>query len=173
MSIETCTTCGSSWDASVQARCPDCQARAWAQTPDLVRPKHDPGSVTWVQPDFRSVITPEFTRGSSTELLHIACTGTVFRSVKFAGKLCVFAPAPAGTGAGSAILPGGSAPSYSLDGYLIADPTGSAHIYAQDQTRFSQEVSAGSYVPMPRCAAGSCDNLALPTGTWCVQHHRP
>lgn len=168
-----CKTCGSAWDAALQAHCPECQASTWAQTSDLVRPKHDPGSVASAHAYFRSVMTEEFTNGSVAYLLDIASTGTVFQSMNHAGKYCVFAPAPAGTGAGSTIFAGSVAPSYALDSYLIADSIDSPHIYAEDQARFLHGISAGSYVPLPQCVAGSCDNLAMPKSNRCVQHTYP
>jgi hypothetical protein len=173
MSNLTCKSCGTMWDGASQAQCPMCLTRTWTQAPDFVRSKHDPRSLGSISSQFRSVMSGEFMQGSVDQLLYAANNGTVFQSLYHGGKYCYLAPAPVGTPAGSAVPAGGTVTSTALDNFVIADLTGSPHIYAESQTRIRQGINAGSYIPLSHCIEHNCDNLALPGDHKCARHVQP
>ena len=173
MSILVCKACGHQWDGASRPECPVCLSTNWAHTLNFVRPKHDPRMLSSSEPSFRSVMSGEFMRDSTDYLRHIASSGTVFQSLRHDGRYTYLAAAPTGTPAGSAVPPNGTVPSYALDCFVVADPKGAPHIYAESQTKVHETINAGSYIALPVCTEPNCDNLSLPGEQKCARHVFP
>lgn len=165
----TCQTCGTVWDASRSPYCPKCIASKWDSTPDLIRPKHDPGALPSGYPSFRSVVTDDVVQRRTEFLEYSAASGEWFYSTHHQ-KYCVFTPDPLGSIPGSGIPRGDTMPTHALDGLVIADATQDAHLFTADQVRFRNDVSAGLYQPLPYCCEPGCHRRAVPGEQLCVVH---
>jgi hypothetical protein len=165
----TCSNCKSPYEGSRYPSCPLCLSKQWESTPDFIRPKHDPAYLPSGSKKFRSVLTPDFVANKNEFLEYAAASGEWFYSVEDK-KFCHFTPTPLSQIPGSGQLKFELQPSFAMSGLLIADASAKAHAFAEDITKFQQQVSAGDYQKIPMCSSLGCDNLCVPGKTKCLIH---
>jgi hypothetical protein len=169
MSNVTCKQCGTTWDATLRSECPQCLRDAWMNTPDFLRRKHDPQSLSSPYPRDRSIVSSEYIQGSAAFLGHAAQEGTACYSVRHRGY-CYLADSPGGAVCGSAVPASGTIAAHPHHGIIIAGTAKRAHIYTEDPAKMWAEFAAGSYIPQPQCEVVGCSNLAIPGDSKCVIH---
>ncbi len=110
----------------------------------MLTPKHDPDCLPSASSSFRSVVSPDCKNRPQEYVDYIMASGTALHSKRH-GKEFMFARTPPGLSCGSGIPSGSATPTTSLDGYLIADLSGSPHIYAEDESRILKGLRTGKY----------------------------
>jgi hypothetical protein len=172
MNSAVCNTCGTIWDATFRPYCPNCMLLHLLRTPDLVRPKHDPGSVSVPIKPFRSVMSGEYIAGSVDYLKQAVTGGTVFYSTRHDGYCIVTSP-PYHHAAGSAIPGGGTVTAYPMDYLTVADVTGSPHVYAQTPAEVQKAIDDGLYKHLSLCAYSGCVRVTYFGENYCPIHRTP
>jgi hypothetical protein len=140
-------------------------------TEHLVRPKHDPVGLPSRSERYRSVLTQDFIAQQRSYLEFAAVRGTWYYDT-FYEMYVHFTPSPLGRSPGVGIPPGKTMPEHALDSLLIveANSASEAHAFAVDAARHAAQLRAGEFEELGRCPASSCENLAMPGRSHCVDH---
>lgn len=172
MTLVTCKTCLTVWNAEIQADCPKCKVQSWLNNPNLIAAKHDPNNLPSAYPAFRSVISPDIMTNLNDNLEFAACSGTAFYS-QHHRKYCQVVTMPSGVNAGSAIPSGNMMPTTELDSLVIADSTGKSHLFADNEHNLLNQIQQGKLQQLSRCITHGCSNLSIPNNNKCAKHITP
>ena len=171
MSEIICSTCGAGFDGTRQAWCPPCLAQRWSATPNLMRPKHDPGASAESLPGYRSILTPRAKTDLAEILADAAARGRWFWDRDYAMWVHV-TERPLGRVPGVGIPAGREEADHALDCLFIAeaDSNREAHVFAADTERHEAQIRAGVFEPLGLCESPGCENLRRPALRSCELH---
>ena len=171
MSEIRCTRCGKGFDGRSVACCPACLAQRWLETPNLVRPKHDPSAATSRLDTYRSLVTPRLKTDLREVLQDAAARGRWFRDMDY-GMWVHVTVRPLGRAPGVGVLAGRTEPDHALDCLFIAeaDSAVEAHVFAADGARHEAQVRAGVFEPLGGCDTPGCENFRAPGHPDCDAH---